>query len=123
MFEVPEDRFEQFVAEAIDGIPDNVAKAMDNVAFLIEDDAPDGVALGCYDGVPLTYRRGSTYPVILPALVGRPDRIIVYRHAIERACGSESGVRDQVRRTLYEQVARLFGVADGDRSALGWADG
>lgn len=122
MFEVPEDRFEQFVAEAIDGIPDNTAKAMNNVVFLIEDDAPDGASLGCYDGVPLTQRRSSTYPFVVPAVIERPDRIIVYRHPIERACGSESGVRDQVRRTLYEQVARLFGVADGDLSKLGWAD-
>ncbi len=122
MFEVPEERFEQFVAEAIDGIPDNVAKAMDNVVFLIEDDAPDGESLGCYDGTPMTQRRGSTYPFAAPAVIGRPDCIIVYRHAIERACGSESGVRDQVRRTLYSQVARLFGVADGDATKLGWAD-
>ena len=121
MFEVPEDRFEQFVAEAIDGIPDNVVKAMDNVAFLVEDDPPDGVSLGLYDGVPITQRRSSTYPSFLPTVIERPDRIIVYRHAIERACGSESGVRDQVRRTLYEQVARLFGVEDGDLSKLGWA--
>jgi predicted Zn-dependent protease with MMP-like domain len=122
MFEVPEARFEQFLADAIDGIPDNVAKAMDNVVFLIEDDPADGVSLGLYDGIPITERRSTTYPFVLPVVVERPDRIVVYRHAIERACGSESGVRDQVRRTLYEQVARLFGVADGDTSKLGWAD-
>jgi predicted Zn-dependent protease with MMP-like domain len=122
MFEVSDERFEQYLAEAIDSIPDNVAKAMDNVAFLIEDDAPDGESLGDYDGVPITQRRSSTYPFVLRPVLGRPDRIIVYRHAIELACGSESGVRDQVRRTLYSQVAKLFGIEDGDYSKLGWAD-
>jgi predicted Zn-dependent protease with MMP-like domain len=122
MFEITEERFEQFLAEAIDSIPDNVAKAMDNVAFLIEDDAPDGESLGSYDGVPITQRRSSTYPFVLRPVIGRPDRIIVYRHPIERACGSESGVRHEVRATLYAQVAKLFGIEDGDYSKLGWAD-
>jgi predicted Zn-dependent protease with MMP-like domain len=122
MYAVTEERFEQYLTDAIDSIPDNVAKAMDNVAFLVEDDAPDGVSLGSYDGVPTTQRRSTTYPFVLRPVIGRPDRIILYRHAIERACGSESGVRDQVRRTLYEQVAKLFGIEDGDTSTLGWAD-
>jgi predicted Zn-dependent protease with MMP-like domain len=121
VFEVREERFEQFVAEAIDAIPDNVAKVLDNVAFQIEDEPPDGASLGLYDGVPIPARQGSVYPFVVPS-VERPDRIVVYRHAIERACGSESGVRDQVRRTLYEQVARLFGIEDGDLSTLGWTD-
>lgn len=121
MFEVTEERFEQFVADAIDGIPDNVAKAMVNVAFIVEDDPPDGESLGLYDGVPITEGRSSTYPSIDPDLE-RPDRIVLFRHAIERACSSESEVRFQVRRTLYEQVARLFGITDGDVSKLGWVD-
>ena len=121
MFEVTEERFEQFLAEAIDGIPANVAKAMVNVAFIVEDDAPDGTSLGQYDGVPITESRSSTYPSF-DAELERPDRIVLYRHAIERACASEADVRDQVRRTLYEQVARLFGISDGDVSKLGWVD-
>lgn len=121
MYEVPEERFEQFVAEAIDAIPDNVARAMDNVAFLIEDDAPDGASLGDYDGIPFPSRQGATYP--FAPTVEHPDRIIVYRHAIERACGSESGVRDQVHRTLLDQVAKLFGITAGELDKFGWAEG
>ena len=116
MFSVGEEQFEQFVADAIDAIPDNVAKAMDNVAFIIEDDSPDGEALGAYDGIPIPQRESSVYP--FQAATGRPDRIVLYKRAIERASGSESGVRDTVRRTLHAQVARLFGVAERE---LGWA--
>jgi predicted Zn-dependent protease with MMP-like domain len=118
VYEVTDERFEQFVAEAIDSIPDNVAKAMDNVAFLVEDDAPDHEALGTYDGIPIPDRLGSTYP-FAPA-VERPDRVILYKRSIERACGSESGVRDQVCRTLYDNVARLFGVGAEEFDKLTW---
>lgn len=121
VYEVSDERFEQFVSEAIDSIPDNVAKAMDNVAFLVEDDAPDHESLGTYDGIPIPSRLGSTYP-FAPA-VERPDRIILYKRAIERACGSESGVRDQVRRTLYDNVARLFGIAVEEFDKLAWNRG
>jgi len=120
VFDVTEERFEAFVAEAIDSIPDNVAKAMQNVAFLIEDDARDGdESLGAYDGIPIPERQSTVYP--LAPDTERPDRIILYRHAIERASVSESGVRDQAHRTLYEQVAKLFGITDRELDALGWA--
>ena len=122
MFQVTQEKFEQFVAEAIDSIPDNVAKGMRNVAFVIEDDDPDGgEALGAYEGIPIPSRQGSTYPI--SQTVERPDRIVLYKHPIERACGSASGVRDQVRRTLYEQVAQLFGLTDAELTELGWVQG
>jgi predicted Zn-dependent protease with MMP-like domain len=78
---VTRERFEEFVAEAIDSIPDEFASRIDNVAFLVEDDAEEGNLFGLYQGVPMTKR--SRYG-------GMPDRITIFQDAICRACRSAS---------------------------------
>ena len=62
-FAMSEAEFEAAVSDALDRIPAELARAMDNVAVFIEDDYmpqpgedPDTVLLGLYEGVPLTER-------------------------------------------------------------------
>ena len=44
--------FEDAVGEALDGVPEELARMMDNVVVLVEDEPPpgDGDLLGLYEG-------------------------------------------------------------------------
>lgn len=45
-------QFEALVADALDGIPDELGRAMENVAVVVDDVSPSGRLLGLYEGVP-----------------------------------------------------------------------
>jgi predicted Zn-dependent protease with MMP-like domain len=84
MVEVDMTRFEELVADALDGIPADLAEQMDNVVVLVEDlgDSPD--LLGLYEGVPLTERTPMGYGGMV-----MPDRITIYRLPILHVCRSK----------------------------------
>ncbi len=46
------DRFEELVGEALDEVPEELLRLMDNVVILVEDDSPPGEPelLGLYEG-------------------------------------------------------------------------
>ena len=52
--EVGAEEFEELVGRALDGVPAELTRLMDNVVVLVEDEAPedDPDLLGLYDGVP-----------------------------------------------------------------------
>jgi len=114
MVDVTPERFEQLVAAAVDAIPDELARYIDNVAIVIEDDAPaeDPHLLGLYEGIPLT-ARGSWYIAALP------DRIRIFRLPILRMCQSQADVVREVHITVVHEIAHHFGIDDDTLHALG----
>src|SRR5215469_2894222 len=111
--EVEPERFEEMVAEALDGLPEELGRLMSNVAVTVEHrPGPPGL-LGLYEGVPLT-ERTTGYAGVLP------DRITIYREAICAYCDTTQEVRDQVRKTVIHEVAHHFGIDDERLSELGW---
>ena len=113
VIEVGQDRFEEMVATALDGLPDGLGRLMRNVAVTVEHDGGPPGLLGLYEGVPLTSRT-TQYAGVLP------DRITIYRRAICAICDTEDEVADQVRRTVVHEVAHHFGISDGRLRELGW---
>ncbi|MEX2658479.1 MAG: metallopeptidase family protein [Acidimicrobiales bacterium] len=107
-------RFEELVAEALDGIPEALGLKMDNVVVQVRDQARDRHLLGLYQGIPLTQR--ETYGGL-----AMPDRITIYRIPICRRCRDEAEVVDQVRITVIHEVAHHFGIDDDRLDELGWA--
>src|SRR3954452_7049021 len=114
MVDVPEDRFEALVAEALDGIPEDLGRLIENVAVFVEsgDDNPN--LLGLYQGVPLTRREGYGIGG------GMPDRITIYRHPITRRCGTDEEVVALVRTTVIHEVGHHFGIDDARLRELGY---
>jgi predicted Zn-dependent protease with MMP-like domain len=112
--EVPPDRFEALVADALDLIPEELGRRMDNVVVSVRDRPPVPGLLGRYEGIPLT-RRADYGGLALP------DRITVYREPILRRCASEAEVVEQVRITVVHEVAHHFGIGDDRLDELGWA--
>jgi len=102
------------VGAALDSIPPDLARLIDNVAILVEDEAPEPRLLGLYEGIPLT-ERDTHYAGVLP------DRITLYRLPICRTCSSEAAVVEQVRVTVVHEVAHHFGIDDDRLDELGWA--
>jgi predicted Zn-dependent protease with MMP-like domain len=114
MIEVTPQRFEQLVAAAVDAIPEELARYIDNVAIVIEDEAPadDPHLLGLYEGIPLT-ARDSWYIAALP------DRIRIFRLPILRMCQTQADVVREVHITVVHEVAHHFGIDDDTLHALG----
>jgi predicted Zn-dependent protease with MMP-like domain len=106
--------FEQLVEIALDSIPEELGRLMENVVVLVEDRSPPGQnLLGLYYGVPLT-QRGTTYAGLLP------DTIHIYRLPILRQCNTPEEVVDQVRITVVHEVAHHFGISDDRLHELGY---
>ena len=93
------ERFEELVAEALDGIPPELGSKMDNVAVFVEDRGRQANLLGLYHGVPLTSRDAGYAGMVMP------DRITIYRLPICAMSATEAEVVRQVRVTVVHEVA------------------
>ena len=114
MVDVPPERFGELVADALDGLPPDLGRLMENVALVVDDVSPPRGLLGLYEGIPLTerYEYGG---------LALPDRITVFRRAICAACDDEDDVVEQVRVTVVHEVAHHFGIGDDRLDELGWS--
>ena len=113
--------FEDLVAQALDSLPEEIARAMQNVEVVVEDEPPaemlEGLPrgttlLGLYHGVPLTKR--ERYDRALP------DKISIYRRPIVGLARTPERIREQVRRTVIHEVAHHFGIDEARLHELGW---
>jgi predicted Zn-dependent protease with MMP-like domain len=113
MIDIEPGRFEDMVVTALDGLPEELGRLIDNVAVTVEHGPGPPGLLGLYEGIPLTDRT-SDYAGVLP------DRITIYRREICAICGTEQEVADQVRRTVVHEIAHHFGIDDDRLAELGW---
>lgn len=114
MIEMSVRRFEGLVADALDNVPAELTRLMDNVVILVEDEAPgEPRLLGLYDGVALT-NRGHEYGGMLP------DRIFIYRLPTLRSCDTREQVVAEVATTVVHEIAHHFGIDDARLHDLGW---
>ena len=111
---LPPAQFEELVADALDEVPQELMRLLDNVVVLVEDrnaDEPD--LLGLYEGYALT-ERGWHYGGALP------DRIMIYREAICDICETEADVVEEVTITVVHEIAHHFGIGEARLHELGW---
>ena len=112
--EVSRGRFEELVSDALDEVPAELTRLMDNVVVLVEErDENEPTLLGLSEGVALT-ERGHDYGGMLP------DRITVYRAAILEICETEEDVVEEVAVTVVHEIAHHFGIDDARLHELGW---
>jgi len=111
-----EQRFEQLVDLALDQIPERLSRLVQNCVVVIESRAeePEADLLGYYDGIPLS-ERDSLYSGVLP------DRIVIFRDAILELCQDETEVVEEVRITVWHEVAHYFGIDDDRLDEIGYA--
>ncbi len=94
--------FEKLVAEAIDSLPENIRKKMDNVEIVVEEGSPNGPFLGLYQGVPKTaWGRGFGMRL--------PDKITIFQAPLERISHSESELKEIIENVVRHEIAHHFG--------------
>lgn len=120
--DVDEGRFRELVADALDAIPEELGRRMDNVAVLVADwptreqlGGRGGTLLGLYEGVDLTRRSPLSY------VGATPDRITIFRGPISRLATDERDLVRVVAVTVIHEVAHHFGISDARLEELGWA--
>ena len=109
------EEFQRAVGDALDAVPPELMRLLDNVVFFIEEEPPadDPDLLGVYDGTPLT-ERGDAWAGALP------DRITIFRGPLTRMCEDREDLLDEITVTVVHEIAHHFGIDDARLHALGW---
>lgn len=107
-------RFEEHVRAALDSLPAELARALENVAVVVEDENPEDPDLfGLYHGVPLP-ERGSGYAGALP------DKISIYRLPLEDEFEDPTELEEEIRITVLHELAHYFGIDEDRLAELGY---
>ena len=115
-FDVSQDEFEALVADALDEIPAELEREIENVAVVVEDWPRRGSRLlGLYEGVPLTKRGPLGYSGVMP------DRITIFRGPLCARARDAADLAAQVRVTVLHEIGHYFGMSDDRLRELGWA--
>jgi predicted Zn-dependent protease with MMP-like domain len=113
--------FDELVSEVMDGLPEEWAPLLDNIAVVVEEepaeddipaDAPPGMTLfGLYRGVavPTQFLGGG---LAGPAMSAPPE-IALFQGPLERASRGLGDLRERVRATLVHEVGHHFGYSEG----------
>jgi predicted Zn-dependent protease with MMP-like domain len=117
--------FGTLVREAVDALPEEFVRRLENVEIVIEDE-PDPDLLrslgmdsrretlfGLYQGVPL-HLRGTSYHGALP------DKISIFYRPLVHAYRSPEQLRMQVRQTVIHEIGHFFGLDDETIRDLGY---
>jgi predicted Zn-dependent protease with MMP-like domain len=109
---VPQEDFEELVADALDGLPEGFG--FSNVVVVVEDQRPGTPhLLGLYEGVPLTERRH--YSGVLP------DRITLFRLPLCRHAVDLDDLVREIRVTVLHEFGHHVGIDEDRLHELGWA--
>jgi len=110
------EKFERFVAQAVEDLPDEFLSKLQNVDVVVEARPTFAqtsraklkrgeTLLGLYEGVPQT-RRGRHYGMVLP------DKITIFQKPIEERCRSEEEIIAEITRVVKHEIAHHFGITD-----------
>lgn len=114
MFQTTQEEFEDYIAQALDALPQRYQEKLNNVVIVAEDEpTPEQrhklqlsnhqTLFGLYEGIPLT-RRGNNYSLVLP------DKITIFKLPIESQAMTSDEVKEQVRHTVWHEVAHFYGL-------------
>jgi predicted Zn-dependent protease with MMP-like domain len=106
-----ETEFEEQVRQALDDLPPELARALENVAVVVEDENPeDPDIFGWYDGVgPASDRAGAL-----------PDRVVIYRLPLVESFPDLEELRREIRITVLHEIGHFFGLDEDQIRELGY---
>jgi predicted Zn-dependent protease with MMP-like domain len=110
------EEFEALVAKAMDNLPPEFQRKLENVDIVVEDWPTRGQLrqirnrhpaqlLGLYQGVPQT-RRGRRYGLVLP------DKISIFQKPVEEYCRFDHEIAATIEEVVRHEIAHHFGLDD-----------
>jgi predicted Zn-dependent protease with MMP-like domain len=117
MMTLSDEEFDRLITRAMDELPQKYIQGLDNVAIVQADEPTQEqiikmkldnqhLLLGLYEGIPLT-QRGNGYTFVLP------DKITLFKHAIQTVSHDETSLFEQIKRTLWHEIAHYYGLGHG----------
>jgi len=112
--ELTDEDFDRLISQAMDELPQEYIKGLNNVAILYADDPDEyqiqksglregNILLGLYEGIPLT-KRGGNYSFVLP------DKITLFKHSMMMIATNPQQLYEQIKRTLWHEIAHYYGL-------------
>jgi predicted Zn-dependent protease with MMP-like domain len=108
-----EQEFEALVRSALDDLPSEFQRALENVAIVVSDRGEEHHAYGMYVGMKLGGARffGGA---------GLPDEILIFRDTLVRDFGDDPArLRAQVTKTVRHEAGHHFGFDEDGVRKLG----
>jgi predicted Zn-dependent protease with MMP-like domain len=98
--------FEEHVRRALDSLPPDLARRLENVAVVVEDENPeDPDLLGLFEEEPYM-----------------PAKVSIYRLPLEDEFGDDpEGLEREIRITVLHELAHYFGLEEDRLDELGYA--
>ena len=105
--------FDDHVRAALDSLSPELARALRNVAVVVEDENPEDPDLfGLYEGVPLPERGDEAGSL--------PDRIAIYRRPLEEEFPDPRDLEREIRITVLHELGHYFGLDEDRLEELGY---
>jgi predicted Zn-dependent protease with MMP-like domain len=96
--------FEDHVRRALDSLPPELARGLENVAVVVEDENPDEPDLfGLFDEQPYM-----------------PAKISIYRLPLEESFPDPRELEREIRITVLHELAHFFGIDEERLEELGY---
>jgi len=96
--------FEDHVRRALDSLPPELARGLDNVAVVIDDENPDDPdLLGLFEEQPYM-----------------PAKISIYRLPLEASFPDPRELEQEIRITVLHELAHYFGIDEERLDELGY---
>lgn len=108
-------RFRIAVRQALESLPDDIGRHLDNVVVTVEAEPEAGTVealFGIYEGIPLT-ERTSGYGMVAP------DRIVIFQGPLERSFPDRRELVEQIRVTVLHELGHHLGMNEHDLDRIG----
>ena len=97
--------FEEHVRRALDELPPELAKGLENVAVVIEEEDPDDPDLfGLWESAEYM-----------------PDKITIFRRPLTEAFPDPAELEEEIRITVLHELAHYFGIDEDRLDELGYS--
>ena len=97
-------RFEEHVRRALDSLPPELARGLENVAVVVEDENPDDPdLLGLFEELPYM-----------------PAKVTIYRLPLVESFPEPEELEREIRITVLHELAHYFGIDETRLDELGY---
>ena len=97
--------FDDHVRRALDSLPPQLARALENVAVVVEEEAPDDPDLfGLWESAEYM-----------------PDKITIFRRPLVESFPGPAELEEEIRITVLHELAHYFGIDEDRLDELGYS--